>query len=92
MKLDERDTKGTEVSDIKPQDHRNMQHNAWKIYAEERFKYSHLKIAKLLYVALLLLLNTLLRFESKVFFTIYSTFTTLLSLYLLNSTVKSFLV
>lgn len=49
MKLDERDTKGTEVSDIKLQDHRNMQHNAWKIYAEERFKYdnSYLKIAAL---------------------------------------------
>lgn len=33
MKLDDGDT--MEVSDMKPQDHRNTQHNAWKIYAEE---------------------------------------------------------
>lgn len=38
MKFDEKDTVGTEVSEIKPQDHRNMQDNAWKIYAEEQFE------------------------------------------------------
>lgn len=43
-KLDESDPVATEVSDIKPQDHRNMQHNAWKTYAEERVKYKLLSL------------------------------------------------
>lgn len=43
-KLDESDPVAAEVSDIKPQDHRNMQHNAWKTYAEERVKYKLLSL------------------------------------------------